>query len=597
MDKSKKDNLFFLLNSLWKEIKIKRRIRIIFLIFIIIFSSLSEIISLSSIIPFLGLLTKPENLLDYKVMKYIPFDFMELNTFKALIIFTLILIFFAFLSSFLKIYTQWEIRNLSADLGSDFSDIVYKCFIYKPYESIIMIDSSNIISTVTADVNELINAIITPLFTLTASLFISSSIIFTLFYIDGFISLIIFILLLTIYLISQKLTGKTLQKLGFRRVSLRTALVKNIQDSLGSIRDITLDNNQIFYRNVHNELDRPLRKVGARMLILSLLPKSIIDPSGISIIALSGLFFASNGNINIALPYLGALALGAQKIIPQVQMIYQSWASLKGSKTVLIKIVDLLDVKIPISNVIKVKKPFVFKNNIKFKNVSFKYKSNLKETISNLNLEIIKGERLGIVGKTGSGKSTLIDLLMGLLLPSSGSLYIDDIEIKNKYFSSLLTSWRLSIAHVPQNIFLLNATIAENIAIGVPINKIDFNRLKNSAEQACISKFIESTKEGYYSMTGERGVMLSGGQLQRIALARAFYKKANVLIFDEATSALDINTEKKIINSIKEISKDITMIFVAHRHSTLKYCDRIIEIENGNIKKEGSFENILKDNF
>ena len=278
-------------------------------------------------------------------------------------------------------------------------------------------------------------------------------------------------------------------------------------------------------------------------------------------------------------------------------MIYQSWASLKGSKTVLIKIVDLLDVKIPISNVIKVKKPFVFKNNIKFKNVSFKYKSNLKETISNLNLEIIKGERLGIVGKTGSGKSTLIDLLMGLLLPSSGSLYIDDIEIKNKYFSSLLTSWRLSIAHVPQNIFLLNATIAENIAIGVPINKIDFNRLKNAAEQACISKFIESTKKGYYSMTGERGVMLSGGQLQRIALARAFYKKANVLIFDEATSALDINTEKKIINSIKEVSKDITMIFVAHRHSTLKYCDRIIEIDNGNIKKEGSFENIFKDSF
>ena len=149
------------------------------------------------------------------------------------------------------------------------------------------------------------------------------------FYIDGFISLIIFISLLTIYLISQKLTGKT-SKLGYRR-GLRTALVKNIQDSLGSIRDITLDNNQIFYRNAHNELDRPLRKVGARMVILSLLPKSIIDPSNESIIALSGLF-ASNGNINIALPYLGTLALGAQKIIPQVQMIYQSWASLKGSR-------------------------------------------------------------------------------------------------------------------------------------------------------------------------------------------------------------------------------------------------------------------------
>ena len=593
MTKENKSNLFFLFKLLWREIKPKRRVRIFFLILSIIMSSVSEIISLSSVIPFLGLLTKPENLLDYKFIKLFTFGFKELDNSSALIICTTILIISAFLSSFLKTYTQWEIRNLAADLGSDFSEDVFKSYIYSPYESIIMLDSSNIISTVTADVNELINSFITPLLTLTASLFISISIISILLVINGLTTLIIFILLLIIYLIAQKLTGNRFQKLGLKRVNLRTALVKNIQESIGSIRDILLDNNQRFYGNIHNDLDRPLRKANAKMVLLALLPKSIIDPAGISIIALSGFFFAINGNISIALPFLGAIALGAQKLIPQVQMVYQSWSSLRVSKTVLIRVIELLNNKLPKSRIIKGKKPLSFKKNIKFKDISFRYRSNTKDTITNLNLEIKKGERLGIIGKTGSGKSTLIDLLMGLLLPSSGSIYIDGVEIKNKYFSPLLISWRLSIAHVPQNIFLINATIAENIAIGIPLNKIDLNRVKKVSEQVCISNFIMQTKNGYFSMTGERGVMLSGGQLQRIGLARALYKKANVLIFDEATSSLDINTEKQIINSIKEISKEITMIFIAHRHSTLINCDRIIEIEEGKIKKEGSFKKMF----
>ena len=587
-------SLFFLLNSLWEKIKPKRRRRMFLLVGITIISSFSEIISLSSLIPFLSLLTKPEYLLENKFSKFFLFNFKGIDSFSLLMVITLILILSAFLSSFLKIYTQWEIRNLSADIGSDLSEDVFKSYIYRPYESIIMIESSNIIATLTADITELINSAITPFLSITSSLLISSSIIFTLFFIDGITTLVIFILLLIVYFISHIITGSKLQKIGFRRVTLRTELIKNLQESIGSIRDITLDNNQVFYGNIHNKLDRPLRKLSARMVILSLLPKSIIDPVGISIIALSGLFFSRNGVINDALPYLGALALGAQKITPQVQIIYQSWASLKGAKTVLMKVVDLLNNQIPDVKILKGIKPINLKKNIKFQNVSFKYKPNSKRILSNFNLEIKKGERVGIVGKTGSGKSTFIDLFMGLLLPSSGSIFIDEKELINSNYSSLITSWRLSIAHVPQNIFLLNATFAENIALGVPLNKIDFKRVKKAADQACISNFIMQTKNGFLTKTGERGINLSGGQRQRIGIARALYKEAKILVFDEATSALDNETEEAIINSLDAMDKNITLLFIAHRYSSLGNCDRIVEIKNGRVGYEGSFDSFRK---
>jgi ATP-binding cassette subfamily B protein len=207
---------------------------------------------------------------------------------------------------------------------------------------------------------------------------------------------------------------------------------------------------------------------------------------------------------------------------------------------------------------------------------------------------IKKGEKIGIIGKTGSGKSTMLDLLMGLLEPLSGEILVDNKNINNFLNPELMASWRLTISHVPQNVFLINATIAENIAFGIPKSEIDMDKVRKVSKQAFLSNFIESTEDGYYSITGERGVKLSGGQRQRIGIARALYKDVNILVFDEATSALDNETELAIINSIENIDKEITLLFIAHRYSSLKNCDRILEIKNGGVASEGSFES-LKD--
>ena len=585
-------SLLFLVNQLWRKINYKRKIKIGYLTIVILITSISEIISLSSVIPFIGFITNPEYFIQNDYFKYIPLNIDNYDKFGLVLFSSFLLIFSGFLSAFLKIYTQWEIKKFAADLGSDFSEDTLSKFLYKPYESILLIESSNVISTILADVNDLVNSVITPLLSLIAATLITGGIISALVVFDGFISLITILVIFIIYLISQKLSSNTFQSLGYKKVRLRTSLIKNLQESIGAIKDIILSNNQSFYGNIHKELDRPLRRVQARMAILPLIPKSVVEPFGISIIALTALFFAFNSKLNIVIPFLGALALGAQKLIPQVQMIYQSWSSLKGAKAILIKVISLLDSESQRLNAQSNIAPYRLKKNIKFEKVSFKYKNSNKNIISDLNLEIKKGERLGLVGKTGSGKSTLVDLIMGLLTPHKGSISIDGISINNKN-SSLLFSWRLSIAHVPQNIFLINATIAENIAFGVPLSKIDLNRVKQAAKQACIDKFIRETKDGYFTKTGERGIMLSGGQLQRIGIARAIYKKAKILILDEATSALDEETEDKIIKSIEAFSSDIMIIFITHRYSLLRNCNRIIEMNNGRISKDKSYKDFF----
>ena len=210
--------------------------------------------------------------------------------------------------------------------------------------------------------------------------------------------------------------------------------------------------------------------------------------------------------------------------------------------------------------------------------------------MSDLDLTIPRGSRTGFVGTTGSGKSTTIDLLMGLLMPTEGKILVDGVEITGER----LRSWQKAIAHVPQSIFLADSTIAENIAFGVPIESIDMERVRLAAQQAHISDFIERQPGGYTTLVGERGVRLSGGQRQRIGIARALYKRASVLVFDEATSSLDNETEQGVMDSIENLHKDLTVLLIAHRLTTVQRCDLIFELSNGRVVAEGPYDELTQ---
>jgi ATP-binding cassette subfamily B protein len=295
--------------------------------------------------------------------------------------------------------------------------------------------------------------------------------------------------------------------------------------------------------------------------------------------------------LSTAIPILGALALGAQRILPILQQAYASYTYMKGGEASLIDTLELLDQELPKflsvenSNVL-----VTFKDKIELKNITFKYNLNQKAILHEFNLKIPKGSRVGIIGKTGSGKSTLLDLIMGLIQPTHGQLLIDNVSIdENNY-----RQWQGHIAHVPQSIYLSDASISENIAFGVPRIDIDFDRVVLASQKAQIDNVIETWDNKYDTIVGERGVRLSGGQRQRIGIARALYKNADVIIFDEATSALDNETEKEVMDSIRLLGDKLTILIVAHRLSTLKECDFIIELNGGAVSRMGTYNALIK---
>jgi ATP-binding cassette subfamily B protein len=296
------------------------------------------------------------------------------------------------------------------------------------------------------------------------------------------------------------------------------------------------------------------------------------------------------GGLSTAIPVIGMLALAAQRMLPLLQQAFASWSNIRAGKSVLNDVVDFLNQPLP-SNADKPEpKSLAFHHNITFDGVGFRYGQNLPWVLHDLNLTIPKRSRIGFIGTTGSGKSTLLDIVMGLLSPSHGRLKIDGFEIN----AFNCRAWQKHIAHVPQSIFLADASIAENIAFGIPADQIDWDRVRQAAEKAQIADTIESWQEKYTTLVGERGVRLSGGQRQRIGIARALYKNADVIVFDEATSALDGETEQAVMESMKNLGDDLTVLIVAHRVTTLRDCTQVVELSNGRVKRIGSYEEIIQ---
>jgi len=307
------------------------------------------------------------------------------------------------------------------------------------------------------------------------------------------------------------------------------------------------------------------------------------------IAALAYSFSQQDGGISSALPVLGVLALGAQRLLPSLQQVYFAWSNIVGYQAPLADIIALLDQPLPKELLQPTTTPLIIKDEIRLDAVRFRYTLEDPWVLNGLNLVINKGARIGFVGSTGSGKSTTLDLLMGLLIPTEGELLVDGQPISG----NRLTAWQRSIAHVPQSIYLADTTLAENIAFGVPAEAIDMDRVQQAARQAQIADFIEKNPEGYKAYVGERGVRLSGGQRQRIGIARALYKQASVLVLDEATSALDNATELSVMDAIGALNSDLTILLIAHRLSTVQHCDFIVELEQGRVVAQGTYEQLL----
>ena len=287
--------------------------------------------------------------------------------------------------------------------------------------------------------------------------------------------------------------------------------------------------------------------------------------------------------ISGAIPVLGALALGAQRLLPLVQGSYLAWTIINGAQATLDNTLALLAQPLPkFENEASPVDLIKFSEDISFKNVSFRYENRIAYVLKDVDLVIKKGSRIGFVGDTGSGKSTLVDIIMGLLPPTEGEFLVDGIDV----YKANPRSWQMHIAHVPQSIYLADASIAENIALGCSLIDLDMQQVTNAAKLAQIDDAICQMPDGYQTVVGEHGIRLSGGQRQRIGIARAMFKQADVLIFDEATSALDDTTENLVTEAIRSLSAELTILTIAHREKSLRYCSEVYRIHNGTLTLE-----------
>jgi len=578
------------MSNFWAYISKKRKGQLSALILLTILVSLAEVISIGAVLPFLGALTAPDRILDIQFLQPL---FIKLNILKPselLFPMTLIFIVAALLSGIMRLVLLWAQTRFGYAIGADISISVYRHSLYLPYSSHVSKNSSEFISGITNKTALIVTQVILPIL-----LIISSSIILMVIFIAllsinslvaifatlGFASTYAFILFLT----------KTRLLIDSDNISSKSnLLIKSLQEGFGGIRDVLIDGTQEVYCKIFRAVDLPLRKAQAGITIIGQTPRFIVEAFGITILALLAYFLAlSPDGINNAIPVLGVFALAAQRLLPLLQQVYSSWTSIIGCSALLKDILFYLNQSLPEYSNLPAPPLIKFDNYIRLQNLDFRYNSDEPSIIKDFSCKINKGERIGLIGTTGSGKSTLIDIIMGLLLPEAGHLSIDDqiITAKNN------RSWQLHISHVPQNIFLADTTILENIAFGIPLAEIDHKLVYECAKKAQISKTIELWSLKYNTLVGERGVRLSGGQKQRIGIARALYKQTDVIIFDEATSALDDKTELKVIDSIFNLNPDITILIIAHRLTTLKKCTQVIELEDGKVLRSGSYREIV----
>ena len=583
----------FQLFKLWKHIKIRRKFQLFFILFVMILSGLSEVISLASIMPFVIVLTEPNKLNDLPFfgtfIKNLNID----SSNELLFLVTFIFCIAVCSSAFIRISNLWLNNRIAASIGTELTDKLYRIILNEPYSVHVQRNSSDVINTIFNNGWVTADSINFALQLLTA-LIVASSLILTVFWINYILAVSAF----SVFAVAYVIIGLTFRKkliINSELVVFNTnKLLKTIQEGLGAIRDILLSGNQKLYIDHHRQSEYLVRRSLAQSQFLGASPRYILETIGLISIAIFSLILAvQNKTEKNILPLIGTIALAAQRLLPAMQQIYSNWASIKGSSKAISNVLSVLNKESILINekyYDKISK-INFLNNIEFSNLSFKFPNTKKNILNDINFKIEKGDLIGIIGKTGSGKSTLMDLMMGLHQPNKGKLLIDgkSLTLNNKR----MISWRKSISHVPQSIYLSDCSILENIAFGEFKEKINIAKVKDCAKRAKISSFIEGLPMGYDSKIGERGVRISGGQRQRIGIARALYKDSKILFLDEATSALDEKTEKEVVDSIQNFDKELTIIMIAHRLKTVAKCTKIIRIENGRVKAFGSPKEVL----
>ena len=578
----------FLLFSIISSLSSGYKKRLSLLLFLMIIGGLSEFITIGLLFPFLKIISnfnKNSEPISIKMMGFDSVFFSSLHPNQI----GLLLLLFVVIAAIIKLYIYWKSGRISASIGTRLAADAFNGLLLQKYEDYLLIDSSKLISTITIQVTKTTSTIDSSLKTI-CSIIILFFISFSLIYLNPLLTICIALFLALMYLIIIRFTKNKLSRSSYIITNQQRNSLKYVKESLTGFRDIKVNQSEDFFLENFKVSDQILRINCAYSNFLGAFPKYTIEVLIISLIIISAIFVPITNDESF-IATLGVFAFASQKLLPSIQQIYAGWARLKHTQSDLENVCSLLikseksnlDIK-PRNKVLLDKKDKYVFSEFKLKNVTYRYPTTNKNIFTNVNLIIKPGDKIGFQGISGCGKTTLVDLIVGLLDPNEGDILIDGKSILGKDKNCERESWLRSISYVPQNIFLSDQPICHNVAFGVPEKFIDIQRVKKCLEMSQLSYFAKDSLPIFMDKNiGDYGNRISGGQRQRIAIARALYRKSNLLVLDESTSALDKDTEKEIIDLIANLSQRITILMIAHRLSTLKICNKIYSLTDGKI--------------
>lgn len=582
-----------LIQELFATLTNQQKKRLIRLQYLLIVSSIGETIGVSSIAPFMQLITdssRPETNSFFSYLIKIPFAHEKnLIQFAGLIVLGVI-----FTSSVLSIIANKKIARFAADVGTENGDELFKFYLNQDWLFHTKSSSSYFVKQISSEATRVTDLVILPMVLLISKITLVTFLFIGLTLIEPIITFSGVLIFGIYYLLVFQKAKKKLNENGIALTQEAENRFKIMNEAFGGIRDVILYNKIDSYTKTFRTSGKSFAKARSENHILWQIPRYYLELLAFSsiIIILILASVNSESGINNLIPVLSLFLLASLKILPAIQQIYASIGQIKGNKAGFDSIkFDLKKSRKTKDEIFALEIKFP-ENDIKFKNVSFKYPNKSTNVLNSLSVNFPINKTIGIVGVSGGGKSTILDLLLGLIKPNSGEIYLDDRQLLDSH----LSDWQRNIGYVPQNIFLTEGTISNNIAFTNDDESIDHQKVREVISQVELEDVIKQLPKGLDSTIGERGVQLSGGQRQRIGIARALYKNSKLLVLDEATSSLDGRTEKQIMDSIYKIKKDRTIIIVAHRIKTIINCDLILFIKEGRLFDKGTYEYLVSTN-
>ena len=569
----------------------RRKVQVLIFMILTLVSSALEVFSLGAIFPFVSVFVDSSLIFENTYLKPI-LDYLEINHPPQIYLpITIAFFIVTTLSYFLKAILIFLRTSLARIINQEISAIIYWKIINESYQFHTNSNSGDVITGLTQSFGIASSLFIPVLKIINSSLILFFALI-GVFIFNPLLALFIVSIFALFYFTIGILINNRLKTFSAIQNENYSKIIKLIQESLGAIKIIILNKTQPFFHKNYNKTANDYLTSISKVEYFGQLPKMFFEYFIILFIIIVIYRFNGEEGIVLVVPLIITFILSIQRLLPETNLLYTSVVSLKSKRAAVERVMGYLKINKK-SPYVKENSalPIAFTTKIELKQLNFYYTKDTRKILSDIDLTINKGQMVGIVGKTGSGKSTLIDLISGLISPNSGQIIVDDIPLD----STNIQGWKDKISLVSQDIFLFDATIEENIAFNGVDKKIDYGKLKEVCKMVEIDAFIDSQPNGYQSKIGEKGIRISGGQMQRIGIARALYNRSEVLILDEATSALDEDTERKVMKNIIDYSQNLTLIIIAHRLTTLKQCNKIFKVETNGLKVFDGYTALIKN--